>query len=116
MMHSFLKSFMSNMTKGGSPLSKQLQNVKVVGESGGGLVRAHFNGMGKLERLELDPMLQGKDLSMISDLVVTACNEGSDKVREKIAEEAMDSDEFRNIADGVMKNMPNIFGGPTKRD
>lgn len=110
-MNTFLKSFMNNMTKSGSPFARHLQGVKVVGESGGGLVRAHFNGMGRLERLELDPSLQGKELTMITDLVTAACNEGTAKVRDKVVQEAMETDEFKNFS-GMMKNMPNIFGEP----
>lgn len=68
---------------------ERLEKIKVVGEAAGGMVKAHFVASGKLERIEISPELQNKEFKVLQDLVVSACNDGNQKMMGKILNEVM---------------------------
>lgn len=68
-------------------LQEQLAGMEVSGTSGGGLVEATLNGKGEVRRVKIDPsIVDPKDVEMLEDLVVAACNDAKAKVEQTVAE------------------------------
>lgn len=56
----------------------QLAEERIEASVGGGMVKAVFNGQGKLLELSIDPEVVDKDdVEILQDLVLSAVNEGS---------------------------------------
>lgn len=65
-----------------------LKRVRVTGEAGGGMVAVEINGQQQVLSCRIDPQLfAGGDREVLEDLVVAACNQALDKVRQSTAEE-----------------------------
>lgn len=80
-----------------------LVNIKVVGESGGGMVKATMNGKKQLMQIELDPtLLKPEDKSVLQDLIVAAINKASDEA-EVLAKETL-----RKSTEGMLPNIPGM--------
>lgn len=69
-------------------LQAELEQVRVVGESGAGAVRVTCNGKGRAQRVDLDPnLLTGltggneDDKIMVEELIAAAMNDAMDKVQ-----------------------------------
>lgn len=74
-------------------IQKQMEQMEVTGESGGGAVRVVLTGKGEARKIELDPsVIDPEDKEMLEDLLVAAINNARGK-----AEEAMQS-EMQNFA------------------
>ena len=59
----------------------EAEQVRGIGEAGGGLVRAVLNGHHDLVELKLDPqLLKGQDLPFIEDLIRAAINQANTQV------------------------------------
>lgn len=59
---------------------EELSNLEVVGESGGGLVRATISGKYEVRGIRIDPSLLD-DAEMLEDLVTAAMNDAVNKVQ-----------------------------------
>ncbi len=82
---------------------EQLVNITVVGESGGGMVKATVNGKKQVMQIELDPaLLKPEDRSVLQDLIVAAVNKASDEA-DLLAKEAL-----RKSTDGMLPNIPGM--------
>ncbi|MGA1489153.1 MAG: YbaB/EbfC family nucleoid-associated protein [Planctomycetota bacterium] len=67
----------------------ELKKRTVLGESGGGMVKAYVNGSQQLLKVEIDPqVVDADDVEMLEDLVLVAVREGLEKARE-LSDEAM---------------------------
>jgi DNA-binding YbaB/EbfC family protein len=80
-----------------------LVNIRVTGESGGGMVKATVNGKRQLITLDIDPvLLKGDDKIVLQDLVVAAVN--------KAAEEAdiQAKEELKKSTEGLIPNIPGM--------
>ena len=68
----------------------ELNNIEVVGESGGGLVKLTMTCRHDVKRVQIDPELLGdaEDREMLEDLIAAAMNDAVKKV-EKTTEEKM---------------------------
>src|SRR5687768_3138765 len=65
-----------------------LVNIRVTGESGGGMVKATVNGKRQLLTLDIDPvLLKGDDKIVLQDLVVAAVNKASEEADIRAKEE-----------------------------
>jgi len=68
----------------------ELENMEVLGESGGGLVSILMTGKREVRKVSIDPSLVGDDKDMLEDLVAAAINDAVHKVgkmkKEKMAE------------------------------
>ncbi|WP_150046405.1 MULTISPECIES: YbaB/EbfC family nucleoid-associated protein [Methylomonas] len=68
----------------------ELENMEVIGESGGGLVSILMTGKREVRKVSIDPSLVGDDKDMLEDLVAAAINDAVHKVgkmkKEKMAE------------------------------
>ena len=64
------------MKDGMAQMQEELASLEVVGESGGGLVKATVAGNHQVKRIELDDSLLADDKAMLEDLIVIAINAG----------------------------------------
>ncbi|RKZ85840.1 MAG: YbaB/EbfC family nucleoid-associated protein [Candidatus Parabeggiatoa sp. nov. 1] len=59
---------------------KELADLEVSGESGGGMVKVIMTGRHDVRRVEIDPSLMSEDKEMLEDLVAAAVNDAVRKV------------------------------------
>jgi DNA-binding YbaB/EbfC family protein len=67
---------------------EELENLQVIGESGGGLVSIVMTGKREARKVTIDPSLLIEDKDMLEDLVAAAINDAVNKVT-KIKNEKM---------------------------
>jgi DNA-binding YbaB/EbfC family protein len=68
-------------------LQKQMAELKVEGNAGGGMVTVLVNGAKQVQSLTIDPEVVSKeDVEMLQDLIVAAINDAQRKVDEEMAE------------------------------
>ena len=81
----------------------QLKDIKVTGESGGGMVKVQVNGEKALIGLEIDDSLINlTDKNMMRDLVIAAVNKA-------VAEADIQSKEhIKKSTEGLMPNIPGM--------
>jgi len=74
---------------------KELANLEVTGESGGGLVKLVMNGKHQARRIEIDPSLFEDDKEMLEDLVTAAINDAVQRV------EKQNQDKMADMTSGI---------------
>jgi DNA-binding YbaB/EbfC family protein len=80
-----------------------LVNLKVSGESGGGMVKATVNGKKQVIAIDIDPtILKADDKILIQDLVIAAVNIASEKA------EVLAKEELRKSTEGMLPNIPGM--------
>ncbi len=67
-------------------MQKELGNLEVTGESGGGMVKVVLNGRHEAKKVTIEPKLVSEDLEMLEDLVAAAINDASRKIEERSKE------------------------------
>ena len=68
-------------------LQKQMAELRVEGNAGGGMVTVVINGAKQVQSLKIDPEVVSKDdVEMLQDLVTAAVNEAARKVDEAVQE------------------------------
>ncbi len=71
-----------------SRLQKQMAELKVEGNAGGGMVTVVVNGAKQLQSLKIDPEVVSKeDVEMLQDLIVAAINDAQRKADDEIAQQ-----------------------------
>lgn len=64
-------------------MSQELQQKRVTGSAGGGMITVHANGLGQILSVEIDPLLEEKaDFEMVRDLLPAAINQAVAKSKE----------------------------------
>jgi DNA-binding YbaB/EbfC family protein len=67
-------------------LQKQMTELRVEGNAGGGMVTVVVNGAKQVQSLTIDPEVVSKDdVGMLQDLIVAAINDAHRKVDEAMA-------------------------------
>ncbi len=67
---------------------KRVNQMKITGEAGAGMVKVTLHGDGNMQNVEIDPILfSEKEKDMIEELVVSAFNEAQKKLRAILAHE-----------------------------
>ena len=67
-------------------LQKQMAELKVEGNAGGGMVTVVVNGAKQIQSLKIDPEVVSKDdVEMLQDLIVAAVNDAHRKADEEMA-------------------------------
>lgn len=80
-----------------------LVNVRTVGESGGGMVKATVNGKKQVLSIDIDPsLLKGDDKMILQDLIVAAVNKASEEA------EVLAKEELRKSTEGILPNIPGL--------
>ena len=68
-------------------LQKQMAELKVEGNAGGGMVTVVMNGSKQVQSLKIDPEVVSKDdVEMLQDLIVAAINDAQRKADEEMAQ------------------------------
>ena len=68
-------------------LQKQMAELKVEGNAGGGMVTVLMNGAKQVQSLTIDPEVVSKeDVGMLQDLIVAAINDAHRKADEAMAQ------------------------------
>ena len=68
-------------------LQKQMAELRVEGNAGGGMVTVVVNGAKQLQSLKIDPEVVSKDdVEMLQDLIVAAINDAQRKADEEMAQ------------------------------
>ena len=66
-------------------LQKQMADLRVEGNSGGGMVTVVINGAKQIQSLKIDPEAVSKDdVEMLQDLIVAAFNDAVRKVDDEL--------------------------------
>ena len=69
-------------------LQKQMAELRVEGNAGGGMVTVIVNGGKQVQSLKIDPEVVSKeDVEMLQDLIVAAINDAQRKADEHMAEQ-----------------------------
>jgi hypothetical protein len=64
-------------------MQEELENARVEGSAGGGMVKVTANGKGDLLSIEIDPEVVDKDdVEMLQDLILAAINQVKEKAQE----------------------------------
>jgi hypothetical protein len=79
---------------------KNVENVRVIGESGGGLVTVKMSGKYQVEAVGLEKSLLTEELSVVEDLIAAAFNSASNKVEQEKKELLGDVMGGINLPDG----------------
>ena len=68
-------------------LQKQMSELRVEGNAGGGMVRVVINGAKQVQSITIDPEVVSKDdVGMLQDLIVAAINDAHRKADEEMAQ------------------------------
>jgi DNA-binding YbaB/EbfC family protein len=68
-------------------LQKQMVELRVDGNAGGGMVTVVVNGAKQVQSLKIDPEVVSKDdVEMLQDLIVAAINDAQRKADEEMAQ------------------------------
>ncbi|MEL7539241.1 MAG: YbaB/EbfC family nucleoid-associated protein [Pseudomonadota bacterium] len=62
---------------------QELADMRVTGESGGGMVKVTMSGRHEVSEVSIDDSLIGEDREMLEDLLAAACNDAVRRVREQ---------------------------------
>jgi len=84
-------------------IQKQIAEMKITGESGGGMVKIVMNGQHVAKSVSLNDAIMKEEKSIIEDLIVAAINDATSKV-EKGTREKMSSLTGMKLPDGF--NLP----------
>jgi DNA-binding YbaB/EbfC family protein len=67
-------------------LQKQMSELRVEGDAGGGMVTVVINGAKQVQSIAIDPEVVSKDdVAMLQDLIVAALNDAQRKADEEMA-------------------------------
>lgn len=80
-------------------IQKQVADMEVTGQSGGGMVKIIMTGQHMAKRVILDPSLLKEDKAIIEDLIAAAINDATTKI-EKGTREKMSSLTGIKLPDG----------------
>jgi nucleoid-associated protein EbfC len=68
-------------------LQKQMNELRVEGNAGGGMVTVVVNGAKQIQSLKIDPEVVSKDdVEMLQDLIVAAINDAQRKADEEMSQ------------------------------
>ena len=69
-------------------LQKQMADLRVEGNAGGGMVTVIINGAKQVQSLTIDPEVVSKDdVGMLQDMIVAAINDAQRKADEQMAQQ-----------------------------
>ncbi len=88
-----MKGGLGNMMKQAQKMQEDMQkaqqeiaDMRIDGQSGGGLVKVTMNGQHELVKVAIDDSLVGDDKDMLEDLIAAAVNDASQKLAAASAE------------------------------
>lgn len=81
-------------------IQKQVAEMEIIGQSGGGAVKIVMTGQHYAKKVTLDPNLLKEDKAIIEDLIAAAINDATDKI-EKGLRDKMGSLTGMKLPDGM---------------
>jgi hypothetical protein len=80
-----------------------LENIKVEGQAGGGMVKVVANANQEILEIKIDPeVVDPEDVEMLEDLILAAVNQATEQAKEKAQEE------MSQVTGGMMPNIPGL--------
>ncbi len=76
------------MQKEMARIQKEIEDLEIEGQSGGGLIKVLVSGNKKMLSINIDPEVMGEDKEMLEDLVLSATNQALESI-DKISKEKM---------------------------
>lgn len=89
-------------------VQQELNELRVCGEAGAGMVKVTMNGRHDVTAVEIDPSLLSEDKEMLEDLVAAAVNDAVRRAEEKA--QALQKEQMGGLASGM--NLPEGFKFP----
>ena len=89
------------MQKKMAQIQQELDDMKIEGSSGGGMVKAIVNGKKDLVSITINPDILTEDAEMVEDLVLTAIKEASSNA------ESISQDKMSAVTGGM--KIPGLF-------
>ncbi|WP_323846786.1 YbaB/EbfC family nucleoid-associated protein [Microbulbifer magnicolonia] len=89
-------------------MQQELNELRVCGEAGAGMVKVTMNGRHDVISVEIDPELLSEDKEMLEDLLAAAVNDAVRRAEEKAQE--LQKQQMGNLASGI--NLPEGFKFP----
>lgn len=89
-------------------VQQQLEELRVCGEAGAGMVKVTMNGRHDVTGVEIDPGLLGEDKEMLEDLLAAAVNDAVRRVEEETRH--LQKEQLGGLASGI--NLPEGFKFP----
>ena len=81
-----IQSMMKQAQQMQERLQKQMTDLRVEGNAGGGMVTVVINGAKQVQSVKIDPEVVSKDdVAMLQDLIVAALNDAHRKADEEMA-------------------------------
>lgn len=62
---------------------RELANLRITGQAGGGMVSVEITGQHEVKRVDIDPQVLSDDAEMVGDLVAAAFNDAVNKLAEE---------------------------------
>ena len=85
---------------------QRIQKLTITGESGAGLIKITLNGEGTVKNISVDEtLLDKKNKDMLEELLISAINDGSKKVKEAV------SHEMKSAVGMNIPGLDKLFGG-----
>lgn len=95
-----LKNF-QKMQEEIAKVQEQLEDLRVIGTSGGGMVEVTANGRQQIIRIKIEPeVYESQDKEMLEDLIIAAVNQALANAQEEAQEE------MSKVTGGLLKNLP----------
>tara|TARA_Y100001970_G_scaffold84068_1_gene106154 strand:+ start:914 stop:1225 length:312 start_codon:yes stop_codon:yes gene_type:complete len=76
------------MQKEMARIQKEIEELEVDGQSGGGMVKVVVNGKKRLVSIDVDPEVVKEDKDILEDLIISAINQALDSI-DKISKDKM---------------------------
>jgi len=90
-----------------SKIQEELEDIRVSGTSGGGMVEVTANGRQQIIGIKIEQeILESDDKEMIEDLIVAAVNQALQASQEQA------NDQISKATGGLLKNLPEGFKIP----
>ena len=89
-------------------MQQELNELRVCGEAGAGMVKVTMNGRHDVIAVEIDPSLLSEDKEMLEDLLAAAVNDAVRRAEEKA--QALQKERMGGLAAGM--NLPEGFKFP----
>ena len=90
-----------------SKVQEELEDLRVTGTAGGGMVEVTANGRQQIIDIKIEPeIIVSEDFEMLEDLIVAAVNKALQTSQEKANEQ------MSKVTGGLLKNLPEGFKIP----
>lgn len=67
---------------------ERLRNMRISGEAGAGLLRVTVNGDGRMQGIEIDPvLLKAEEKEVLEELIISATNDAQKRARQALETE-----------------------------